>query len=226
MPTEPPAGVTLETYAELVQRWDAALPNTEPTGEMLIKRYAEPHRHYHGVDHLLHVLRRIDEFGGDEHDLYLVRLAAWFHDSVYDVPERELTNEEASARMARRELARAGLEQEDLNAVTRLIKITTTHQPGQRDPDGELIVDADLAILAAAPEDYDRYVHAVREEYRHVPDEQFIPARYRIMSNLGRGEIFYTSKGRRLTKAARKNVNRELGELEEWLDDHGFEVRK
>ena len=113
----------------------------------LITRYSEPHRHYHTDEHLLHVLTMIDQLA-DDHDLFLVRLAAWFHDAVYAIPPGQVSNEEASARLALRELSRVGLEQEDLNQVARLVRLTETHLPGPRDPEGELLCDADLAILA------------------------------------------------------------------------------
>ena len=90
----------------------------------------------------------IDELADDQ-DLFLVRLAAWFHDAVYAIPAGQVSNEEASARLAIRTLGRAGLEQEDLNQVARLVRLTETHVPGARDPEGELLCDADLAILAA-----------------------------------------------------------------------------
>ena len=80
--------------------------------------------------HLAEVLARIDELASGREDLYLVRLAAWFHDAVYAVPAGQVTNEEASARLAIRTLSRAGLEQEDLTQVARLVRMTETHVPG------------------------------------------------------------------------------------------------
>ena len=83
--------------------------NQAETGARVIARYAEPHRRYHGTEHLASVLAHIDEFATDAHDLFLVRLAAFYHDAIYDIPFRELTNEEASARLSVRELSRTGL---------------------------------------------------------------------------------------------------------------------
>ena len=151
------------------------------------------------------MLRTIDELAGD-HDLFLVRLAAWFHDAVYAIPPGQVPNEEASARLALRELSRAGLEQEDLTQVARLVRLTATHQPGSRDPEGELLCDADLAILAAPPEEYATYVAAIRAEYARVPEPEFVAGRLEILTQLAEGEIFRTGKGRALTDAARANL--------------------
>ena len=81
---------------DLLDRWRAVLPNQPDIGEDLLRRYAEPHRRYHTADHLHHVLDMVDELA-DGQDLFLVRLAAWFHDAVYAIPAGQVSNEEASA---------------------------------------------------------------------------------------------------------------------------------
>ena len=158
----------------------------------------------------------VDRLAGDE-DLYVVRLAAWFHDAVYDLPERELTNEEASARLSVRELGRAGFEQEDLTQVSRLVRLTATHAPGARDPEGELLCDADLAVLAAPPERYDAYVAAVRAEYASLPEEDFLAGRLAVLEPLAAGEIYRSGKAQSLKAAARANLDRELWSLRDRL---------
>src|SRR4029077_18866159 len=135
--------------SDLLTRWNATLPRQPELGEQLILRYSEPHRHYHTTKHLLQVLTMIDKLA-DDHDLFLVRLAAWYHDAVYAIPPGQVSNEEASARLALRELSWVGLEQEDLNQVARLVRLTETHLPGPRDPEGELLRAGDLGNLATA----------------------------------------------------------------------------
>jgi predicted metal-dependent HD superfamily phosphohydrolase len=202
---------------ELQQRWADLLPDHPEIGEDLLHRYAEPHRRYHTTQHLADVLARIDELASGREDLFLVRLAAWFHDAVYAVPAGQVSNEEASARLALRTLARVGLEQEDLTQVARLVRLTETHVPGTRDPEGQLLCDADLAVLAAEPAAYDRYVEQIREEYAPVPEEQFLSGRLGVLSALADRELFRTGKGRRLTSAARANLEREMQGLIERL---------
>ena len=114
--------------SDLLTRWNATLPRQPELGEQLILRYGEPHRHYHTTKHLLQVLTMIDKLA-DDHDLFLVRLAAWYHDAVYAIPPGQVSNEEASARLALRELSWVGLEQEDLNQVARLVRLTETTYP-------------------------------------------------------------------------------------------------
>jgi predicted metal-dependent HD superfamily phosphohydrolase len=218
MPTDPPTPRPLADadVAELAERWHAVLPHQEAMGAALVERYREPWRRYHDARHLLAVLRQVDALAGDQ-DLFIVRLAAWFHDAIYDIPFRELTNEEGSARLALRELSRAGLEQEDLTQVARLVRMTVDHVPGSRDPEGELLCDADLAVLASPPEAYAAYVHEVREEYASVPDHAFWAARLEVLEPWVEGEIFRTGKGKLLTPAARANVTEEATRLAELL---------
>jgi predicted metal-dependent HD superfamily phosphohydrolase len=218
MPTEPrtPRPLTDADAAELAERWHTVLPHQEAMGAALVERYREPWRRYHDARHLLAVLRQVDALAGDQ-DLFIVRLAAWFHDAIYDIPFRELTNEDASARLALRELSRAGLEQEDLTQVARLVRMTADHVPGSRDPEGELLCDADLAVLASPPEEYAAYVAEVREEYASVPDDEFYEARFEVLEPWVEGEIFRTGKGKLLTPAARENVTAEVVRLAELL---------
>jgi predicted metal-dependent HD superfamily phosphohydrolase len=202
---------------DLLERWRATLPDQPEIGQDLLRRYAEPHRRYHTAEHLRDVLVMIDELA-ETQDLFLVRLAAWFHDAVYAIPVGQLSNEEASARLAIRTLARAGLEQEELNQVARLVRLTETHVPGARDPEGELLCDADLSILAAGPDAYARYVEQIRAEYAAVPEQDFLAGRLAILTELAGREIFRTAKGSRLTAAARANLEAEMQSLVERLE--------
>ena len=207
---------TDDQKTELLARWNSNLPRQQELGENLITRYCEPHRRYHTTTHLLQVLIMIDRLA-DDHDIFVVRLAAWFHDAVYAIPAGQVSNEEASARLALRELSRVGLEQEDLNQVARLVRLTETHVPGPRDPEGELLCDADLAILASDPSDYADSVAAVREEYAQLPEEEFLAGRLAVLTELADREIFRTAKGRQLTEAARVNLAAEIAAVRERL---------
>lgn len=227
MPTDPEPDTRNATTDALRANWHEVMPEHPERGEELIARWSEPHRVYHGVDHLLDVLRHVDSFAGPEHDVFLVRLAAWYHDAVYVVGTRQVSNEEASARLSIRELSRLGLEQEELGTVARLVRMTATHVPGSSDPDGELLCDADLAVLGRSADAYEDYRTAIRAEYASVPDEVFLPARLRVMADLLRGQVFRTGGGRALEEAAVRNIRAEchaiadqLGvDVPRWVDD-------
>jgi predicted metal-dependent HD superfamily phosphohydrolase len=191
---------------DLLDRW----PGPGPIGADLLRRYGEPHRRYHTAEHLVAVLDHVDELAAEAGDAEAVRLAAWFHDAVYD-PSRG-DNEERSAVLAERMLADTDLPAVTVAEVARLVRLTTTHDPRDDDRNGAVLCDADLAILAAPPDRYAAYAAAVREEYAAVPDDAFRAGRAEILrSLLELPALFRTAPAReRWEAAARHNLQTEL----------------
>ncbi|RAG83258.1 hypothetical protein DN069_22965 [Streptacidiphilus pinicola] len=168
----------------LLARWTAlfATPEAEPYGEQLLRRWSEPQRKYHTVRHLAATLQVIDRLAGHADDADLVRLAAWFHDAVY-APDRS-ENEERSARLAEKVLPELGVADEAIAEVARLVRLTAEHDPAAGDRNGEVLCDADLAVLGAPPHVYAGYAAAVRAEYAFVPEEDFRKGRAAILEQL------------------------------------------
>ncbi|MER5628061.1 metal-dependent phosphohydrolase [Streptosporangium sp. NPDC002544] len=195
---------------KLMARWlSLSGPEAEPLGRELITRYDEPHRRYHTTTHLEAVLAHIDTLASHAEHPDLVRLAAWFHDAVYD--PRRGDNEERSAILAERALPEMGLSPEAVATVARLVRLTVTHAPAPGDADGAVLSDADLAILGASPEVYAAYATAVREEYAFVPDDAFRSGRAAVLrSLLDLAAIFHIAD---LEEAARANIMAELERL-------------
>jgi predicted metal-dependent HD superfamily phosphohydrolase len=192
---------------ELAGWWDRTLttlglslnPQSAQVRDRLLAAYAEPQRRYHDQRHLAEVLAAIDRLATPEAsgaDLGVVQLAAWFHDAVYDPTAPAGANEEASARLAEQLLPGLGLDPGSAVRVAALVRGTATHT-GAADPaderDAALLDDADLAILASAPDRYADYAAAVREEYAHVPDLDFRAGRREILLGfLDRPRIYRT----------------------------------
>lgn len=182
-------------------------------GGRLIGRWAEPHRHYHDLDHLTAVLDALEVLAAPGPAPAPVRLAAWFHDAVYrGVPG---TDEEASAALAERVLGGLGVPPGPVAEVARLVRLTVEHRVDDDDALGALLVDADLAVLAAPPAGYLRYAAAVRREYAHLPDAEFTAGRIAVLQSLlDRPALFRTVPGRLLwDAAARVNLAEELARL-------------
>lgn len=170
-------------------------------------------RGYHDLRHLAEVLARLDELGehGAPFETLPVRLAAWFHDGVYD-GERDA--EERSATWA--ETALPGLVGEPVaREVARLVRLTETHRPEPDDPGGCALSDADLAILASDRARYDEYVETVRVDYAHVPDDLFVLGRVAVLRDLlTKPHLFHTPYARAAWEGpARANVEDELARL-------------
>lgn len=165
-------------------------------------------RGYHDLRHLAEVLDRIAELG--EADNTEVVLAAWFHDAVYDGAP---VAEERSALLAERELAE--VEGVDAAEVARLVRLTEAHRPELGDRNGEVLTDADLAILAAPPERYAEYVAGVRAEYAAVPDDVFRRGRLAVLRDLAdKPHLFHTAYARaEWEPTARTNLATEITAL-------------
>jgi predicted metal-dependent HD superfamily phosphohydrolase len=205
--------------SELAERWLTTLPAgsdltaAQRVGEDLLTRWAEPHRRYHDLAHLGAVLSIVDANGTLADDLAAVRLAAWFHDAVYD--PAGTGNEEASARLAERELSNLYVPAATVHEVVRLIQLTAGHAVGAGDRNGALLADADLAILAAEPAAYDRYALAVRREYAHVPDSLYRVGRCTVLQGLlDLPELYRIVPARtEWTERARQNLRHEIAVL-------------
>lgn len=203
-------------HERLLAEWNATLARAgaradpAPYGENLLARWGEPHRRYHTTDHLAAVLARVDELAGHAADADTVRLAAWFHDAVYR-PDRS-ENEERSAALAERALPEVGLADAVTERVSRLVRLTTRHDPEPGDLDGEVLCDADLSVLAGPPAEYAAYAAAVRAEYDFVPHDAFRAGRADVLRQLlALPALFRTPHGRdRWEEPARRNLTGEL----------------
>jgi len=155
-------------------------PTSRTEWAAVIEAWSQPHRRYHDLAHLAAVLGLVGALPGAT-DLDAVRLAAWYHDVVY---EPELSdNEQVSAARARAGL-RGLVPDARVDEVERLVLLTAGHDPAPDDANGAVLCDADLAVLAGPPEAYAAYASAVREEYGHLPDAEFTAGRIAVLEHL------------------------------------------
>ncbi|MGH8518395.1 MAG: HD domain-containing protein [Panacagrimonas sp.] len=174
--------------------------------------YSEPHRAYHTLHHISECLQLLQQTQGLAKSSPSIELAIWFHDAVYD--PRRSDNEVRSARWAQQELRRAGASLALQDRIVSLV-LVTMHGEEPRTPDEELMSDIDLSILGAGSRRFDEYERQVRQEYAHVPTQQFRPARRKILNEfLAREQIYFTEwfRTRRETQA-RTNLQRSLTRL-------------
>jgi len=192
-------------------------PEAEQFGRELIANYQHPSRRYHTTEHLRHVLRMVEQLGDQATDPVAVRYAAWFHDAIYEFKgdSGRVSNEERSARLAEDVLKVLSAPSALVAEVGRLVRLTADHRLEPGDANGAVLSDADLAILAADPADYERYCGQIREEYREIPDELFRPGRAAILQALlDHPAIYRTAAGRELFEAAaRRNLAAEIEQL-------------
>ncbi len=199
--------------------------------ERLMARHREPHRRYHTATHVMWVVRHVDRLLAEVDpdgrcDAGAMRAAALFHDAVYD--PRSATNEHDSAVWAAEVLDAAGWPAARVRRVVELIEATAhlgPSAPGPGDVDANVVsaealetavlLDADLAILGADPNDYRAYVAGVRAEYAHVDDTGWRTGRSAVLhSLLEHDPLFRTTPMRaERERRARANLTAELAGL-------------
>lgn len=189
----------------------------------ILARHSEPQRHHHTIEHVAEVTQTIRALGDPRlpvadtalapESYSAACLAGWLHDVVYD--PTSATNEADSAEYASRCLATLGIDEWITGETARLILATATHEVTSQDGAGMVLMDADLAILAARRKRYDRYASAIRAEYPHLDDATYAAGRATILRGfLDRGSLYYCEQMvTRCDEAARQNLRRELDSL-------------
>jgi predicted metal-dependent HD superfamily phosphohydrolase len=203
--------------SSLFCQWQHTLSNFEvdqvaadKAFNLLVEAYCSSDRYYHTLKHIYHVLKIIDNLEAHTINLAAVQLAAWFHDVVYDTKAEN--NEEKSADYACELLSSFGIPPSNIIAVTCLIINTKNHQAAADDFDSQVLLDADLAILAANPVQYREYALYIRQEYAWVSEAEYIVGRVHVLESfLQRQRIYFTSLMFEVgEKAARYNLNAEI----------------
>lgn len=189
--------------------------------------YSEPHRHYHNLSHVQHLLSLFETYLSEFHDPQSLEAAIWFHDAVYDPRAKAPQNEMQSAQLAVEMLPEAGVDPARVEKVKEMIEATAGHGSGSSfvssssvkgkgpDRDMALFLDMDLSILGAAREVYDEYERNVRKEYDFVSEEDWRNGRGQFLKSvLEGGVIFQTELFRGLFEGrARENIRRSLDSL-------------
>jgi predicted metal-dependent HD superfamily phosphohydrolase len=202
-------------WAKLLDRYRVAAADAYPVFDVLVAAYSAPERHYHNLEHLAEMFRVAARLTAITDDPAAVQLAVWFHDAVYD--PRASDNEARSADLAATLLGPLGVPRSELERVARLIR-ATAHLTDARPPtDREtmILLDADLAILGAAPERYARYAAAIRAEYAWVPEAEYRAGRAKVLDRfLARPRVFWTELAYQEGEAqARANMTAERATL-------------
>ncbi|OWY20707.1 hypothetical protein C7N43_00475 [Sphingobacteriales bacterium UPWRP_1] len=204
----------------LLNRWLKLLQKTETTAqqqqtllEALLKRYSAQGRVYHNTNHLCEIFTLLDEFAHLLTEPDAANWAVFYHDAVYNPLRKD--NEQRSAQLALKVMQNLNLPPQTTTLTQELILATQNHIAPQPNVNIYLFLDADLAILGAEPEKYDRYARAIRTEYRLVPDILYQPGRKRVLQHLlAKPALYYMPQMQaRFEQQARLNMQRELETL-------------
>lgn len=170
----------------------------------VLRRYDEPHRHYHNRQHVLNMLAHVDSVCQHYPDKLLVpytrdemSIATLFHDAVYDIGPVPQSNERNSAGLF--EMSCCNMPLDSRERIRRLIMLTASHGKLKREGvcDAEaLFLDCDLATFAeprwAVALETDRAV--TREMLQVYTLEQVAAGRKAFLGGLLENEHIYLSR--------------------------------
>ncbi len=183
------------------------------TFTQVVEAYSTTNRYYHTLQHIHYVLNKIQTLQTNTQNLPAVQLAAWFHDVIYD--PKALDNEEKSVEYACQLMNSWEIPISYITTVNRLILNTKHHKATADDIDSHVLLDADLAILAAELVDYQKYANAIRQEYAWVAETDYIIGRKQVLEQfLQRPQIYFTPLMFEVAEqSARANLQAEIQKL-------------
>ena len=181
----------------------------------LLRAYHQAHRAYHTAQHLRECLAYLGQAQSAlaQSEIAEIAFALWYHDAVYR-PQRG-DNEVRSARWLR---VRAQQFSISAGVTKRLVTMILATRHGvvalPEDAQSQLLLDIDLAILAAAPARFREYCGQIRFEYAFVPPAIFAAKRAQVLRGfLALGKIYHSPFGAKLEVAARLNLTNEIAIL-------------
>jgi predicted metal-dependent HD superfamily phosphohydrolase len=202
---------------KLFLRWQETLQGFKIDSKLIqssflsiTQAYNSPHRYYHNLKHIFQMLTTITHLESLTVNLPAVQFAAWLHDIVYDT--HASNNEEKSAIFARELLTSLNIDRETIDIVENLILATKQHQCNDSGMDIQILLDADLMILAANKIEYQTYAKAIRQEYNWVLETDYLKGRKRVLQQfVSRPKIYQTPEIFRFYEdIARHNMQNEI----------------
>lgn len=213
------------SFVEAMREMGATAPvaDLEAEARDLLGRWSEPGRPLHNIRHLINVLAHVDELSATTHDPDVLRVAAWYHGAVLNrAVEAALSGSDpqqvaqSCAVHTSERLKALGVSEDVAARVGELITVMALHSAPRDDLDAQVLADADLASLAATPQDYKKYRQMLREEYVNVDDLTFLRARRLVVRRLlARPSVFQSPRGSAWETRARENLEAELAKLDE-----------
>ncbi|MEH2322278.1 MAG: hypothetical protein V7K32_01475 [Nostoc sp.] len=213
MPTKNFMDILFSNWQHTLQGFGVDQIAAEKAFNDLVAAYSTPGRYYHTLKHIDRVFSTIGILQGYTNNLAAVRLAAWFHDVVYDTQAQD--NEQRSADYAFEFLSNLGIPESTIATVTRIIMNTKDHQAAVDDYDSQVLLDADLAILATNQVEYREYAYAIRQEYGWMAEADYITGRQQVLEQfLERSHIYFTPLMSEFAEpSARGNIQGEIQSL-------------
>lgn len=197
--------------------------------ELLVSAWNMGGRSFHNAKYLSSVLEHLDSLEAAAIDPDMLRIAF-----AYRGAEKEVGWEDCGIGCHPAtvpqvcdvdRLLRLGVPPQTVERIHDLVDQLSEHSPKNNDLDAKIIIDADMAVMAAPPQRYRQLIEGLRNEVPFLNSEDFLKRRKRaIMRLLGRRYIFFSPVGRRWDEIARENLEAELSSIEARLSSDDEEV--
>lgn len=180
-------------------------------------RYNETQRAYHSLQHIQQLFVQFEQIKHHLNEPHIIALALYYHDVIYD--PRRSDNELKSAEYMV-EALKGYLSAEQCQHIYALIMMTATHELHEcldKDTvsDAAYLLDMDLSILGTPWSEYQVYAQAVRQEYRHIANEDYRTGRIAVLQKLFAHPVLYLTAyyHNQFEVQARDNIKREISLL-------------
>lgn len=144
--------------------------------------WQQPHRHYHTLDHLYSVLDQIEHLHPAEYDKSLLKVAALFHDVVYD--PRKKDNEELSAQLFMCSILDDSVRENSgvVKKIAQVIRNTALRKSD--DLLSQKLIDMDYSILASDDVALIEYERGIFKEYQWTSVKEYVEGRKAFLKSL------------------------------------------
>ncbi|HEF5873739.1 TPA: hypothetical protein SAY52_004397 [Burkholderia cenocepacia] len=201
---------------------------TRAVWPLVARAYGEPQRFYHTLAHLAELFAHLAPYRAQPW-WPAVELAVWAHDAVYATTPPDYANNEANSAQWLVQVTQAHCTASWLHAhashvsvASDLVLATKSHRlPETYAADrewqraGQLFLDADLAILAAAPDRLLEYDRAIAREWAQdpeAPSASFRAGRRQALERLrGQVPLFRSAEFAPLERRALRNLDTLIG---------------
>ncbi|WP_276670184.1 HD domain-containing protein [Schaalia cardiffensis] len=217
------------SFTDTMQEIGASAPLERLDAEAhdLVAHWSAPERRLHNTRHLIDVLAHIDELAATSHDPDVLRVAAWYHGialnrclSIRVQGTDPVSAENLCVDITRTRLLELGVSEDVIDRVAELLSYIARHRAPRTDVDAQVLVDADLAMLAVSPQEYKKFRENLRAELSDVEETEYLRARRAVVKQLLSFNPLYQSPlGEAWDSAARANLEVELAKLDSALRD-------
>lgn len=178
----------------------------------IVYQYSKKSRYYHNLVHLENMFGELEMVKKQVETFDLMAFSVFYHDIVYNASSK--VNEEKSAAWAVSRLKSFHLSEEQITIIEHQILATKKHQKSV-DHDINFLIDADLSILGAERNIYQKYTENIRKEYSVYLDFLYKPGRKKALIHfLEFDSIFKTEHFRnKYENQARENIKWEISAL-------------